>query len=163
MQTIQEIRSLSVPRLMGIFSNWYHSLLEKFISSLHEYKWVALDGLVTWTTPLPIPQCLSWALLSWKALQAFVSAKVRSVHAGLLLPIAMHVQSITQTLCDPWTVAHPVPLSMGFPRQEYWSGWPSPAPGDLPDPGIEPTSLMSPSLAGGSFTTEPPGKPSLLQ
>ena len=65
--------------------------------------------------------------------------------------------------CDPWTVAHPVPPSMGFPRQEYWSGWPSPAPGDLPDPGIEPPSLMSPSLAGGSLTTEPPGQLSLLQ
>ena len=44
---------------------------------------------------------------------------------------------------------------MGFPRQEYWSGLPFPAPGDLPDPGIEP---VSPALAGGLFTTEPPGK-----
>ncbi|KAM7226722.1 hypothetical protein CapIbe_022867, partial [Capra ibex] len=40
----------------------------------------------------------------------------------------------------PWTVAHQAPLSMGFPRQEYWSGLPLPVPGDLPDPGIEPTS-----------------------
>ena len=46
---------------------------------------------------------------------------------------------------------------MGFPRQEYWSGLPFPSPGDLPDPGIEPTSLASPALAGGFFTTEPPG------
>ena len=45
---------------------------------------------------------------------------------------------------------------MGFPRQEYWSGLPFPPPGDLPDPGIEPTS---PALAGGVFITEPPGKP----
>ena len=45
---------------------------------------------------------------------------------------------------------------MGLPRQEYWSGLQSPFPGDLPDPGIEPTS---PSLAGRLFTTEPPGKP----
>jgi len=42
---------------------------------------------------------------------------------------------------------------MGFPRQEYWSGLPLPSPGDLPDPGIEP---MSPALAGGFFTLEPP-------
>ena len=41
----------------------------------------------------------------------------------------------------PWTVAHQAPLSMGFSRQEYWSGLPFPAPGDLPDPGIEPMSL----------------------
>ena len=47
---------------------------------------------------------------------------------------------------------------MEFSRQEYWSGLPFPFPGNLPDPGIEPTSLMSPALAGGFFTTEPPGK-----
>ena len=43
------------------------------------------------------------------------------------------------TLCDPWTVAHQAPPSMGFSRQEYWSGLPFPSPGDLPDPGIKPT------------------------
>ena len=59
----------------------------------------------------------------------------------------------------PWTVAHQAPLSMGFSRQEYWSGLPFPAPGDLPSPGIQPTSLLSPALASGFFTTEPPGKP----
>ena len=60
----------------------------------------------------------------------------------------------------PWTVAHQDPLSMGFPRQEYWSGLPCPPPGDLPDSGIEPwMSLTSPAMAGGVFTTEPPGKP----
>ena len=53
----------------------------------------------------------------------------------------------------PWTIAHQAPLSMGFSRQEYWSGLPGPSPGDLPDPGIEPTSLVSPALAGGFFTT----------
>ena len=52
-----------------------------------------------------------------------------------------------------WTTAHQAPLSMGFSRQEYWSRLPCPPPGDLPDPGIEPVSLMSPVLAGGSFTT----------
>ena len=50
-----------------------------------------------------------------------------------------------------WTVACHVPLSMGFSRQEYWSGLSS--PGDLPNPGIEPTSLTSPALAGGFFTS----------
>ena len=51
------------------------------------------------------------------------------------------------------------PLPMGFPRQKYWSGLPSPPPGDLPDPGIKPASSVSPALAGGFFTNEPPGKP----
>ena len=57
----------------------------------------------------------------------------------------------------PWTVALQAPLSMGFLRQEYWSGLPFPSPGDLPHPGIQPAS---PALAGGFFTTEPPEKPS---
>ena len=50
---------------------------------------------------------------------------------------------------------------MGFSRQEYWSGLPCPPLGDIPDPGIEPTPLMSPSLAGRFFTTELPGEPIL--
>ena len=53
------------------------------------------------------------------------------------------------------------PLSMGFPRQEYWSGLPCPPPGDLPDPGIEPASLTSPALAGRFFTTSITGLCSL--
>ena len=53
----------------------------------------------------------------------------------------------------PWTVARQAPLSMGFPRQEYWSGLSCPPPGDLPDPKVEPASLMSPALADGFFTT----------
>ena len=48
----------------------------------------------------------------------------------------------------PWTVARQAPLSMGFSRQEYWSEWPCPPPRDLPDPGIEPRSPVSPALAG---------------
>ena len=60
------------------------------------------------------------------------------------------------TLWPPWTVAHWPPLSVGFPRQEYWSGLQFPPKGDLPVPGIEPES---PSPAGWFFTTEQPGKP----
>ena len=52
-----------------------------------------------------------------------------------------------------WAVASQTPLSMGFSRQEYWSGLPCSPSGDLPDPGIEPSSLMSPALAGRFFTT----------
>ena len=53
----------------------------------------------------------------------------------------------------PWTVASQAPLSMGFSRQEYWSGLPCSPPGDLPHPGIEPTSLIPPASAGMFFTT----------
>ena len=57
------------------------------------------------------------------------------------------------TLCTKWTVAHQARLCMGFSRQEYWSGLPCPPPGDLPDPGIKPASLLSPALAGKVFIT----------
>ena len=56
-------------------------------------------------------------------------------------------------LCGCKTAARQAPLSVGFPRQEYWSGLPFPPPGDLPDQGIEPASLTSPALAGRFFTT----------
>ena len=63
---------------------------------------------------------------------------------------------MSNSFVTPRTVAHRAPLSMGFPRQEYWSGLPFPSPGDLPVPGIEPGS---PALASGFFTTEPTGRP----
>ena len=56
------------------------------------------------------------------------------------------------------TAASQAPPSMGFSRQEYWSGLPYPPPADLPDPGIKPMSPASPALAGRLFTTVPPGK-----
>ena len=55
-----------------------------------------------------------------------------------------------------WTIALQAPLSMGFPRQEYWGGWPSPPPGDLPNPGIKP---RFPKLQVDSLPAEPQGKP----
>ena len=55
-----------------------------------------------------------------------------------------------------WTVAYQAPLSMGFFRQEYWSGLPFPSPGELPNPGIEPGS---PALQADALPSEPPGKP----
>ena len=58
----------------------------------------------------------------------------------------------------PWTVAYQAPLSMGFSRQEYWSGVPFPSPGDLPNPGIEP---RSPAFQAYSLPYEPQGRPFL--
>ena len=67
-----------------------------------------------------------------------------------------HAQSFrhVQLFTVPWTIAHSAPLSMGSSRQAYWSEVPCPPPGDLPDPGNEPTSFGSPALAGGFFTTK---------
>ena len=67
----------------------------------------------------------------------------------------MSAQSLShvQLLTARWTVACQAPLSMGFPRQEYCSGLPFPAPGDLPDPGVKTEPHTSASLAGGLFTS----------
>ena len=67
---------------------------------------------------------------------------------------------MSDSFATSWTVAHQASLSMGFPRQEYWSGFPFPSPGDFPIPGMEPAS---PALAGRFFTTEPPRKPPSLR
>ena len=81
---------------------------------------------------------------------------------GLIYPIESESENeVAQsclTLCNPWTVAHQAPPSMGFSRQEYWSGLPFPSPGDLPDPGIEP---RSPTLQADALTSAPPGKPNI--
>ena len=66
--------------------------------------------------------------------------------------------SCAQLFATPWIVARLAPLCMDFFRQEYWSRLPFPAPADLPNPGIEPVSFVSPALADGFFTTEPPVK-----
>ena len=66
---------------------------------------------------------------------------------------AKSLQSGLTFLRPPWTATHQAPLSMGFCRQEYWSGVPHPSPRDCPHPGIELSSLISPAWAGGFFTT----------
>ena len=71
----------------------------------------------------------------------------------------MCVLSHVQLFATPWTVDCQAPPFMGFPRQEYWSGLPFPSPGNLPYPGIEPTSPVSPACAGRFSVTESPGKP----
>ena len=70
---------------------------------------------------------------------------------------ALKVKSLSRVrlFVTPWTVAYQVPPSMGFSRQECWSGLPFPSPGDLPDPGIEPGS---PALQADALPSEPPGK-----
>ena len=62
---------------------------------------------------------------------------------------------MSDSFVTPWTVAYQAPLSMEFFRQECWSGLSCPTPGDLPDPGIKPASLVSPALTGGFFTIVP--------
>ena len=73
--------------------------------------------------------------------------------AGIKCKCALSCFSCIQLFAAPWTIACWAPLSMGFFRQEYWSGLPCHPPGDLPDPGMESASLMSPALAGKFCTT----------
>ena len=75
----------------------------------------------------------------------------KTVFETILLPLS-HFSPVC-LFPTPWTIAHEAPLSIGFSRQEYWSGLPFPPPEDLPDPGIESASLISPALAGDFFTT----------
>ena len=76
-----------------------------------------------------------------------------------------HTQSQSRVwlFATPWTVARETPLSVEFPRQEYWNVLPFPPPGDLPNPGGTPKSPAPPVLAGRFFTTVPPGKPNWEQ
>ena len=77
---------------------------------------------------------LSSDLASWKVSGLFTRA---------MLCAGLTCFSHVQLFATPWTIVHQVPLSMGFSRQEYWSGLPFPSPGDLPNPRLEPMSLVS--------------------
>ena len=74
-----------------------------------------------------------------------------------------HSPHFCLTPCNLWTVALQALLSIRFSRQEHWSGLPFPPPGDLPAPGIEPESPVSPALAGGFLPLAPPGKSLFLK
>ena len=89
----------------------------------------------------------SWFLMVFCLITISVEAVLLSSFSGVRLSVA------------PWTVAHQAPLSMGFFRQEYWSELPFPPPGDLPDPGIEHTSPVSPEWQADSSLAELSGKP----
>ena len=86
-------------------------------------------------------------LLSYRAV-------VKLKWVGFVQRMYMCVLSRVWLFTTPWTVADQAPLSMGFSRQEYWGGLLFPPPGQLPDSGIQPESLVSPALAGGFFTTD---------
>ena len=94
-----------------------------------------------------------WCLLHPEAWRALLTESPHRLFLGSSRIACMHAQSCL-TLCD---LSCQAPRSVEFSRQEYRSALPFPTPGDLPDPEIEPASLVSPALAGGFFTTEPPG------
>ena len=105
--------------------------------------------------------CVVWAHLN--EVQHYVQLNKMSLHMSISISIYLYrytyivkVLSHVQLFVTPWTVAHQAPLSMGFSRQEQWSGLSFPSPGDLPDLGIKP---RSPALQADALTSEPTGKP----
>ena len=76
--------------------------------------------------------------------------------------LIQHCKAIMCSVAQSWTIACQAPQSVEFSRQEYWSKLPFPPLGDLRNPGTEPESPVSPALAGGFFTTVPPGKPKTI-
>ena len=84
---------------------------------------------------------------------AFFIVQLSYLHMKVKVKSLSHIR----LFATPWTLAYQAPPSMGFSRQEYWSGLPFPSPGDLPDPGIEP---RSPAFQADALTSEPPGKSS---
>ena len=99
----------------------------------------SLSSIVTSSEAFSDPSVLQVTISSILEMYSTIS---HSTYLYLILHHLFVVQSIIRSysFATPWTVAHQAPLSMGFPRQEYWSGLPFPSPGDLPDPGIK---LMS--------------------
>ena len=133
----------------GAQVSWVH-----FESRLHQPGWkpVAWGSLSWWPGPahpglrrcyrcrtltvLAAIESHNTQLTAWKQTLGGLSVSLRVCTSGNLCAQSLsHVDSATS-----WTVAHQAPLSVGFPRQGYWSGLPFPSPGDLPDPGIEPQS-----------------------
>ena len=100
--------------------------------------------------------CCLLALSHFSTAWAKTRTRVMEIHYydfnTIHLNVRMHAQ-LHPTLCNPIDCSHQALLSMGFPKQEYWSGLLFPSPGDLPDAGTELVSLMSPALAGRFFTT----------
>ena len=97
---------------------------------------------------------LSFLLLAFLAVWA-----VMVIWGDLIHKVKLTLLSRVGLFATPGTVAHQAPLSMGFSRQEYWSGFPFPSPRDLPNPGVEPGS---PALQADALSSEPPGKPKFI-
>ena len=125
-------------------------------------SWTRLSDRTELNRSLGVGPCTKVALL-------FLGCSSLSLHPlpsliicvwlfGTPWTVKVKVKSLSrvQLFATPWTIAHQASPSMGFSRQEYWSGLPVPSPGDLPNPGIEP---RSPALQADALTFEPPGKP----
>ena len=109
---------------------------------------------------------LIWGIVSYRKYRSMEQdrkPRVKPTHLWtpcvcVCVCVNAQLPSHVQFFATPWTVACQTPLSVVFSRQEYWRGLLFPPPGNLPNPGIKPVSPAAPALAGGFFTTEPPGR-----
>ena len=137
-------------------------LQHKVFNSHCEFGLIPLgfSSVLFWKPDLITCRCVSLLFYEFKILSIICSFDHSEESTFCLkfwfpLHACLHSQLLShaQLFGTPWTVARQAPLSMGFSRQEYWSGLPFPSPGDLPNPGIK---LKSPTLAGRFLITEPP-------
>ena len=136
-------------------AKWRHSVPAS-PNRCRVHQWWGYQGLGV--SPWPLPHSVTWTV--WPEKDLSLWRQHISLLAGLTC-ILIHAQSLSfvPLFATPWIVARQAPLSMGFSRQEHWSGLPFHSPGDLPNPGIKPKSSASPALTDRFFTTESPGKP----
>ena len=125
-----------------------------YLSSFHYSSSVHPQSAIFHLLPLPTKKGFLSLLSSWPSRPHILAAVSSSSPTCFseLFDMVSHF-SRARLFVTPWSVAGQAPLSMEFSRQEHWSGLPCPPPGDPPEPGIEPASLMSLTLAGRFFTT----------
>ena len=135
------------------------------LSSVQFSCLVISDSLTPWTAAHQASLSIanSWSLLKLMFIESVMPSSHLILCRPLLLlpsvfPSIRVFSNVSQSLANPWTVAHQAPLSMGFSRQENWSELPCPPPGGLSDPGINPTMSWISGIADRLFTTELPGK-----
>ena len=129
---------------------WMWNWVQSFEEALCRWE-VTISPSVNFSLYIDRFTTMLWAKWEvWNFLANFVITSMSSLNVNVKL------LSCVRLFATPWTVAYQGPLSMGFPRQEYCSGWPFPFPRDLPNPGIEP---RSPALRADALPSEPPGKP----
>ena len=132
-------------------------------NSFHSFEVKEELHLKRWWTILSVKHSKQNNDMKWACEQQsekIIQPKMAELSITWYMHVVVAAWSLSHVwlICDPGTIAHQAPLSMGFSRQEYLSRLPFPSPGDLPNPRIEP---MSSALGGKFFTTEPPGKSNL--
>ena len=122
-----------------------HTLIENWIFSPLFFNWSIID----------VQFCMSFKYTAKWISYTYI---YKYTYVCIIHTCVLNHFSRVQLCATLWTVAYQDPLFVGFSRQEYWSSLPFPHPGEFPDPGIEPVSVVSPVLTGRFFTTESPGK-----